>query len=49
MDKEKLIEESKIAREKAYVPYSKFPVGAALLGEDGTVYHGVILKILRTA
>lgn len=40
MDKEKLIIESKTAREKAYVPYSNFPVGAALLGEDGIVYHG---------
>ena len=40
MDIEKLINESKIAREKAYVPYSKFPVGAALLAEDGTIYHG---------
>jgi cytidine deaminase len=40
MDNVQLMEESKIAREKAYVPYSKFPVGAALLAEDGTVYHG---------
>ncbi|QTD41665.1 cytidine deaminase [Sporosarcina sp. Te-1] len=40
MDKEQLIAESKIARDKAYVPYSGFPVGAALLAEDGTVYHG---------
>lgn len=40
MDKEKLIIESKAAREKAYVPYSNFPVGAALLGENGIVYHG---------
>lgn len=40
MDKENLIIESKTAREKAYVPYSKFPVGAALLGENGVVYHG---------
>lgn len=40
MDKEQLMSESKKAREKAYVPYSKFPVGAALLAEDGTVYHG---------
>jgi cytidine deaminase len=37
---EKLIEEAKIARDKAYVPYSKFKVGAALLTEDGKVYHG---------
>ena len=40
MDMKKLLDESKIAREKAYVPYSKFQVGAALLVEDGTVYHG---------
>jgi cytidine deaminase len=24
----------------AYVPYSKFKVGAALLGKDGKVYRG---------
>jgi cytidine deaminase len=40
MEKNELIMESKAAREKAYVPYSKFPVGAALLAADGTVYHG---------
>lgn len=40
MNKEKLMEESKKAREKAYVPYSNFPVGAALLTDDGIVYHG---------
>ncbi len=40
MNIEKLIEEAKIAREKAYVPYSKFGVGAALLTTDGKVYHG---------
>lgn len=40
MNKEKLMDASKIAREKAYVPYSKFPVGAALLTTDGEVIHG---------
>lgn len=40
IDMNTLLEESKIAREKAYVPYSKFKVGAALLTADGSVYHG---------
>ena len=28
------------AREKAYAPYSKFSVGAAVLGTDGNIYTG---------
>ncbi|MBV7507523.1 cytidine deaminase [Bacillus sp. sid0103] len=40
MNIEHLIEEAKRAREKAYAPYSKFGVGAALLSKDGKVYHG---------
>jgi cytidine deaminase len=36
----KLLEEAKKAREFAYVPYSRFPVGAALLCEDGEVIYG---------
>ncbi|MGK7377802.1 cytidine deaminase [Planococcus sp. 1R117A] len=40
MEKEQLMEEAKTARERAYVPYSKFKVGAALLTADGKVYHG---------
>ena len=40
MDMQNLIDQSKKAREKAYVPYSKFQVGAALLTEDGNVFHG---------
>lgn len=37
---EELIEEAKKARTKAYAPYSKFSVGAALLTTNGHVYHG---------
>lgn len=40
MNKEQLLEQSKVAREFAYVPYSEFKVGAALLAKDGTVYNG---------
>ncbi len=37
---QELINEAKKARELAYVPYSSFKVGAALLTKDGKVYHG---------
>ncbi|ACA41196.1 conserved hypothetical protein [Lysinibacillus sphaericus C3-41] len=40
IDMHALLEESKKAREKAYVPYSKFKVGAALLTKAGEVIHG---------
>lgn len=40
MQADKLIEAAKIARERAYVPYSKFKVGAALLTTEGKVYLG---------
>ncbi|WP_393959130.1 cytidine deaminase [Priestia megaterium] len=40
MDKTELIDEAKKAREMAYVPYSKFKVGAALLTKGGKVYRG---------
>lgn len=40
MNIEQLIEEAKEARKQAYVPYSKFAVGAALLTENGKVYRG---------
>lgn len=35
-----LIEEAQKARKHAYVPYSHFPVGAALLLEDGSIVTG---------
>jgi cytidine deaminase len=40
MDEQQLMEEAKKAREKAYAPYSKFKVGAAVVTTDGKVYHG---------
>lgn len=40
MEEKQLMKEALKARELAYVPYSKFQVGAALLSKDGTVYHG---------
>lgn len=35
-----LLEHAKQARERAYVPYSGFKVGAALLTNDGKIYEG---------
>ena len=40
MTPEKLIELAKEAMSRAYVPYSGFRVGAALLCADGSVYQG---------
>lgn len=40
MSDKELLEEAKKARKKAYTPYSKFKVGAALLTKSGKIYHG---------
>jgi cytidine deaminase len=40
VEEKKLIQEAFKARELAYVPYSKFQVGAALLSNDGHIFHG---------
>ena len=38
--REELIAQAMQARERAYVPYSNYKVGAALLGKSGRVYTG---------
>lgn len=40
MDKNALINKAIEMTERSYAPYSKFHVGAALLGKDGKVYTG---------
>ena len=35
-----LISEARSVRERAYAPYSRFPVGAALLGKSGRIFTG---------
>ena len=40
MTEQELVQAALDAREVAYVPYSHFPVGAALECEDGTVFRG---------
>ncbi|MCA9932722.1 MAG: cytidine deaminase [Ardenticatenaceae bacterium] len=38
--RDELISAACAARQFAYAPYSKYPVGAAVLGEDGRIYMG---------
>lgn len=40
MTDQELVERAFAMHRFSYVPYSKFPVGAALLCEDGTVFTG---------
>lgn len=37
---EQLIRAAKVAAGNAYVPYSHFPVGAAVIGTSGIIYSG---------
>lgn len=40
MDVQPLIEQARAATANAYIPYSNYPVGAALLTATGKVYQG---------
>jgi len=40
MSPERLVAEARAALAHAHAPYSRFPVGAALLAESGRVYRG---------
>ncbi len=40
MDNKTLVKEALAAREMAYIPYSGFAVGAALLTKEGKIYRG---------
>jgi len=44
MEKNELIQFAKEAREKAYVPYSKFKVGAAIKTKSNKIYKGVNIE-----
>ncbi len=43
--REDLIAQAISARRRAYVPYSAYPVGAALLTDSGSVYTGCNIEI----
>ena len=40
VDYKLLVEKATLARSRAYAPYSRFSVGAAVLGASGTIYYG---------
>jgi cytidine deaminase len=46
MDWDPLVDAAWLARERAYAPYSKFQVGAAVLAADGRVFGGCNIENL---
>lgn len=47
MDDQQLIDEAHEARTDAYVPYSEYPVGAALLTASGEVFEGFNVEVVN--
>ncbi len=45
MDVKELIKKALEAKENAYVPYSKFHVGAAIMTQDNSIYTGCNIEI----
>lgn len=45
--KQELVKQALAARKFAYVPYSKFRVGAAVLAKNGAIYTGCNIDIHR--
>ena len=48
MTDQELMDMAKKAAEYAYVPYSKFPVGATLECSDGTIFTGCNVAVSYT-
>jgi cytidine deaminase len=44
VDQEQLVGAARSARERAYAPYSKFRMGAAVRTEQGTILTGVVVE-----
>lgn len=44
MNREELVAMARAAAEKAYCPYSRFRVGAAVVADDGRVYTGANIE-----
>jgi cytidine deaminase len=42
--KQQLVQSAMEARKRAYVPYSHYPVGAALLSKSGVIYQGANIE-----
>lgn len=42
--RDKLVRQALAARQRAYAPYSRYPVGAALLTATGNIYEGVNIE-----